>query len=862
MEQNNKKDKLTKIVTEISNSLKSPKNKKEKINFRKSVVIGIKNGLSFLSLKEKNKKDVNIKKDEFENIKEDNEEIIESNSEDEELNMEYLLIKIDDDLINKKYAKIVKELETVEKENELILLKVENIKYYIYIFEIKILCLYHLIDNKLLEYYTFQKNTLVFSGKKENLHDLEKNFLKLKKTLEKNIPTLKKYLNNKSVITEHMKEHILLSYARGIYIQGKFCKYKKQITDASSFFIIGINMLKKNIEKSIEPETFLLYAELLLSLSTILIQNKSYKKAMENLVIAQNYFIKVTFLKIDNNKGINLNYTIKPTHNMNVHKVSNKETPWLRSIKGIIICLLLLGICFEKNDELDNAVIIYNQSFWFTLKFYKKIDIIFYTIIESIKNLCWKYKEAILRELKNKIYEDRRRERLRILQEKNYCRAMRLARISNRESFNEEKYLVMEDKLNNVIEMMNKKYGLKNSKNKKMLPIIKYFNTDKGNFYFTYNYIIKENEEKMEKLLRNKNNKFNTTFNKNKSQNKKITLYDRLYTYNSFVKNNLDNTKGLKFMSLSRQNNIKNKKYKNNYLTPNRFLSSTNKILNNNRKNFSPPPKINSKDNLYSYNTISTRDNVTETNNTNFTSMKNINNNSNFTNKQKQIKFKTRINLKPYINTESNIKNRKPFITKNSFVFCKKFNKCCNSIDLFDKREINFQKNILHLKNIENTDNKIPNPIDFKEKEEIKDDAKFLFSRIRTKVEDRGPIIEINRKKIKPDKITLIQTEICKLENSLIVGLNETKIEEIKKLKRNLKEVKQNQTVSGLVNENMTKTLMNEKFDLQVNETEKKNKDMIGCLSNEIIECEERAMKFRNKKKTCLTPNLKIRIKK
>ena len=866
MEHNDNDDQSTssKKITENnidSKSLSINKNSKK----RKSLAIGIKNATSLLFQKEKNKNDININvnkdnKDETEKKKENND----SNSEDDDFNLEYILIKIDDYLLNKKYAKIVKELEIIEKDCESILLKTENIKYFIYIFEIKILSLCHLIDNKLSEYYTFQKNTFVFSGKKENLNDLEKNFLKLKKTLEKNMQKLKKYLNNNAMITENMKEHILLSYARGIYIQGKFCKYKKQITDSASLFSIGINILKRNIEKSIESETFLMYAKLLLSLSTILIQNKSYKKAMDNILTAQKYLIKVTFLKIDSNNGININYTIKSVHNINEDGIKPNELPWLKSIKGIIICLLLLGICFEKNDELDNAVVIYNQAFWFSLKFYKKVDLIFYTIIESIRNLSCKYKDEILRELKNKYYEERRRERLRILQEKNYSRAMRLTRISNRGCFNEEKYFKMEDRLNNVLEIIDKKTGAKNSKNKKMLPILKYFNFDRNNFYFSYNYLIKENEEKIEKIIKSKNNNYNNSnsvLDKQRNHNRKISLYDRLYTNSPFIKYNYFSQKNLKLTNISRQSSLKNTKYKNknNYLTPNRFLFSANKNLHNNRKYFSPSPKLNSKENLYGYNTLSTKDNITETNVTNFTSMKNLNNNSNSV--CKQNKTKSKIKIKLYNQTESNTKNIKPFITKNSFVFCKKFKKNCNSIDFFEKRETDFQKNTLCLKSIENIDEKIPNIIDLKEKEEIKDDAKCLFLRIRSKVEDR-PVIEINKKETKPDKITLIQNEISKLENSLVTGLNGAKFKELKILEKKLKEAKQKQTLSGLMNENIKKTLMNERFNSQVNDCDKRNNEMIGSLSNEIINCEERAMKLKNKKKTSMSPILRFRVKK
>ena len=181
---------------------------------------------------------------------------------------------------------------------------------------------------------------------------------------------MKDYISDKSILTDNMKEHIILSYVRGIYLQGKFCKIKKQISDAASFFNIGINLLKANINKCIESETFCLYAKLLISLSCILIEDKSYLIASEKIIYAINFFIKSLFLTSDNLNGIN------------IEEVQNKikNNSFIFSIKGLIISLFLLGICLEKINFLDNAVVLYNQSFWLFKKFFRKIDPIFYNI--------------------------------------------------------------------------------------------------------------------------------------------------------------------------------------------------------------------------------------------------------------------------------------------------------------------------------------------------------------------------------------------------------------------------------------------------------------------------------------------------
>ena len=100
-----------------------------------------------------------------------------------EFNLSYILIKIDDNLVKKKYSKIVKEIIKIEKDNKKILSKRENIKSYIYLFEIKIICLCHFIEGKMSEFYTYKKNSLIFNPKSGNMDSLEKSFQKLKKNI-------------------------------------------------------------------------------------------------------------------------------------------------------------------------------------------------------------------------------------------------------------------------------------------------------------------------------------------------------------------------------------------------------------------------------------------------------------------------------------------------------------------------------------------------------------------------------------------------------------------------------------------------------------------------------------------------------
>ena len=102
-----------------------------------------------------------------------------------------------------------------------------------------------------------------------------------------------------------------------------------------------------------------------------------------------------------------------------------------------------------------------------------------------------------------------------------------------------------------------------------------------------------------------------------------------------------------------------------------------------------------------------------------------------------------------------------------------------------------------------------------------------------------------------------------KLENNLIMGLNELKINELKKLEKNLKEIKHNQTINILsqnsyMNEKKSFDINEEKLISEINLTNKKNNDMLGSLNNDIIRCDERTMKFKEKQKKFSLPfNLK-----
>ena len=797
-----------------------------------------------------------------------------------QFNFSYILIKIDDYIAKKKYSKIVKEITKIEKENKEILFKKYNIKFYVNLFEIKILSLCHLIEGKISDLYTYQKNTLVFNSKLENMISLEKSFEKLKKILEEGMSKLKIYMNEKSVITENMKEHIILSYARAIYLQGKFCKLKKQVADAAAFFNIGINLLKRNIKKSIESETFSLFAQFLLSLSVILIEDNAYYTACENIDMAINYFIRVLFLTIENENGINIDSI----------NTKSKSNPCINSIKGLIISLFLLGVCLEKIDRLENAITLYGQSYWLSKKFFQNIDPIFFNLIQNIFSRVNEFKEDLIREIKNKFIEEKQRQKLRAIQERNLAKAMKLSNIVNRGCFNIEKYLKMENRLKNVLDDVENKYGNKKEKGKKYLPIIKYLNTKKNKFNFTFDYLMKEKEKQMEKKLKEKNSKYtiaktesncNTdtiynTFN-TESTNKYLITYndEKSLKFNSFdynehnteQKNNgFRNSKFSSFKDKMKKKLFKirnsklingdSKKREEYFSIKSNSNSNTNTYTNPNVSNFAKSKSQSVKVNLpkYSFNTTTSCQNNLE-----FRTLKVKDESIQqkfFSNFEKYIKIK-----ECSVNSDKRTKNRqKGFITKNSFVFCRGFKKGIQYLEKMDKREMKFQKQLLNLRGIkEDYNDEIETINNYNSglyKDKVKEEAKFVYMKIKDKIDDKLNInnnIDLKSADIKSKKIDKILMQKIKLENSLIVGLNDLKIDELKKLDKDLKEVKQNQII-GILNPNnfggQKKSLdkNEEKMMSEIKLTNKKNNEVLGNLNNEILKFNEKTMNFNKRK--------------
>ena len=226
-------------------------------------------------------------------------------------------------------------------------------------------------------------------------------------------------------------------------------------------------------------------------------------------------------------------------------------------------------------------------------------------------------------------------------------------------------------------------------------------------------------------------------------------------------------------------------------------------------------------------------------------------------------------NIKQFIISNKKQKNKqKEFLTKNSFVFSKSFRKGIKYLDKMDKREMDFQKQLINLKDLElGYEEELQNIKNLKgnfSKEKIKEKAEYIYLNIKDKIDDKyknDNNIEITGTNEKSKELEKIMMQKMKLENSLIMGLNESKIDEIRKLQHYLEEINQNQYIK-MLNTNYLNSKKNENNNNEIiNDIEyanKKNNQMMDNLDNEIIKCEQKNMAFKKSKKKFYLPiNLK-----
>jgi hypothetical protein len=105
--------------------------------------------------------------------------------------------------------------------------------------------------------------------------------------------------------------------------------------------------------------------------------------------------------------------------------------------------------------------------------------------------------------------------------------------------------------------------------------------------------------------------------------------------------------------------------------------------------------------------------------------------------------FERNIKIKEYsISSEKKAKNKqKGFITKNSFVFCRGFKKGFQYLEKMDKREMRFQKQLLNLRGIkEDYNDEIETINNYNSglyKDKVKEEAKFVYLKIKDKIDDK-----------------------------------------------------------------------------------------------------------------------------
>ena len=264
-------------------------------------------------------------------------------------NFDYLLKKVNTMLIAKQYKTAIKIIKNKEEE-----FGDEIEKFYI-LFDIKMKCYFKILSKKINSVKSKKKNKNNNSQSiKEKINSIEKIFNKVKSIFSIQNQTISQQL--KFCYTDarfHIKEIIIQNYSELLFYEATFRKNFNQTQDSIALLSIANNILKSIIDNCKDPNTLLIHQKILLLMSVIYIEDKSYVNCIDNNKICLKICLKEMFLR---------------------HSVKNKEVVYTdkgiaKIIVNIVICFYQIGICAENIDDEVQAVEAYKQAKWFSITF-------------------------------------------------------------------------------------------------------------------------------------------------------------------------------------------------------------------------------------------------------------------------------------------------------------------------------------------------------------------------------------------------------------------------------------------------------------------------------------------------------------
>ena len=278
-------------------------------------------------------------------------------------NFEYLLKKVNSLLISKQYKSAIAKIKSKEDEYD------SFSEMYFILFDIKMKCYLKLIANKIsylkskkkkIQNYNPNMNNTKANQYKKQLHSVEKIFSRIKTLFTAHLNDIRNEMKSTLNPSSQLKKEIVIqNYAMTLYLQATLLKNNNQIQDAIALLSIAHNLLSNYSDNCIDASTLSIHQRILLLLSMLLIEDKSYITAIKLNKISLRLCLKEIFFR-------NFYKKSKTEHNyININNDKNIG----KTIRNIVISLYHIGISSENIDDEFSAVEAYRQAKWISETF-------------------------------------------------------------------------------------------------------------------------------------------------------------------------------------------------------------------------------------------------------------------------------------------------------------------------------------------------------------------------------------------------------------------------------------------------------------------------------------------------------------
>ena len=278
-------------------------------------------------------------------------------------NFEYLLKNVNSLLISKQYKSAIAKIKSKEDEYD----SFSEMSFIL--FDIKMKCYLKLIANKIsylkskkkkIQNFNPNMNNTKANQYKKKLHSVEKIFSKIKTLFAAHLNDIRNEMKSTMNPSSKVKKEILIqNYAMTLYLQATLLKNNNQIQDALALLSIAHNLLSNYSDNCIDASTLSIHQRILLLLSMLLIEDKSYITAINLNKISLRLCLKEIFFRNFYKKQKTEHNFINITNDKNIGK----------TIRNIVISLYHIGIASENIDDELSAVEAYRQAKWISETF-------------------------------------------------------------------------------------------------------------------------------------------------------------------------------------------------------------------------------------------------------------------------------------------------------------------------------------------------------------------------------------------------------------------------------------------------------------------------------------------------------------